>query len=258
MTIKLSNVRLSFPQLFVPKSVQEGGEAKYSASFLLDKKNDAAQIDTVRKAIASVATEKWGAKVPASLKKCLHEGTEKSYDGYGEENMFLSTSATIRPTVVDRNRAPLTADDGRPYAGCMVNVVVRMWAQDNQFGKRINAQLQGVQFAADGEAFGAAPFNAEEHFSSDDGSGDDSAPPATPPAKSAAPASGPAVSAKSRLKSRFRAHPDFGTKLKSDDVNDYMVRNFEHKLDDLTEGEAENCLENFDQILAHCLDSIPF
>lgn len=167
MQIKLTNVRLSFPDLFVPKAVQPGAEPKYSASFLLDKTNDAAQIDAIRKAMFGVATEKWGTKIPPSLKKCLHEGSEKTYDGYGPENMFLSASATVRPAVIDRNRAPLAKDDGRPYAGCLVNVVVRLWAQDNQFGKRINAQLQGVQFAGEGEAFGSAPFDPNEHFSAD-------------------------------------------------------------------------------------------
>jgi hypothetical protein len=32
--------------------------------------------------------------------------------------------------------------------------VVELWAQDNQYGKRINASLGGVQFAKDGESFG--------------------------------------------------------------------------------------------------------
>lgn len=164
MQVKLTNVRLSFPDLFVPKAVQPGSEPKYGAAFLLDKTTDAAQIDLIRKAMFTIATEKWGTKLPPTLKKCLHEGSEKTYDGYGPDNMFLSASATVRPAVIDRNRAPLTKEDGRPYAGCLVNVVVRLWAQDNQFGKRINAQLQGVQFAGEGEAFGSAPFNPNEHF----------------------------------------------------------------------------------------------
>lgn len=167
MQIKLTNVRLSFPQLFVPKSVQEGGEKKYSAAFLLDKQHDAAQIDAIRKGMFDVATAKWGAKIPQGLKKCLQEGTAKEYDGYGPDNMFVSSSATVRPSVIDRNRAPLNAEDGKPYAGCLVNAVIRLWAQDNSWGKRINAQLQGVQFAGDGEAFGAAPFDPNAHFSAE-------------------------------------------------------------------------------------------
>jgi hypothetical protein len=63
--------------------------------------------------------------------------------------------------VVDRDRTPLTASDGKPYAGCFVNAVVELWAQDNQYGKRINASLGGVQFAADGDAFGGGGVRTE-------------------------------------------------------------------------------------------------
>lgn len=163
MKVKLQNVRLSFPNLYKPKSVN-GSEPKYSASFILNKKDDAAQIDTLRKACQMVAKEAWPVKLPAGLKYCVHDGAEKDYDGYGPEVMFISTSATIQPPIVDENLAPLTLESGKPYAGCSVNVVLRLWAQDNQFGKRINAQLQAVQFAADGEAFGDAPVDPRNEF----------------------------------------------------------------------------------------------
>ena len=39
--------------------------------------------------------------------------------------------------------------------------VIRLWWQDNQFGKRINASLEVVRFRKDGEAFGAAPVSAD-------------------------------------------------------------------------------------------------
>ena len=163
MQIKLVNVRLSFPDLFKAKSVQ-GSEPKYAASFLLDKEDDAEQIKKIKAGIAFVAEEKFGHNIPKSLKLCLHEGAEKDYDGYDAKTMYLTASSTSRPTVVDRDRSPLTTDDNRPYAGCYVNAVIRLWGQDNQFGKRINAQLQGIQFANDGDSFGPPPFNADEHF----------------------------------------------------------------------------------------------
>lgn len=163
MQIKLLNVRLSFPDLFKPKSVN-GSEPKYAAAFLLDKTQDAAQIARIRTAMKAVAAEKFGATPPKGLKVCLHEGAEKEYDGYTAENMYISTSAAARPTVIDRDMTPLTAEDNKPYAGCFVNAVIRLWAQDNQYGKRINAQIQGVQFVNDGDAFGADPFKAEDHF----------------------------------------------------------------------------------------------
>ena len=162
--IRLKKVRLSFPQLFQPKSVNDG-EAKYSASFLLDKVLDRKQIALIEKTIEEIKTQKWGKTVPKGVKSCLHEGSEKDFDGYDETVMFISSSSSRRPVVVDRDLQPLTADDGKPYAGCFVNVTVRLWAQDNKFGKRVNAEVLAVQFAADGESFGAAPVDAEEEFS---------------------------------------------------------------------------------------------
>ena len=34
--VQLKNVRLSFPKLFKPESMEEGGKLNYSASFLID------------------------------------------------------------------------------------------------------------------------------------------------------------------------------------------------------------------------------
>ena len=78
--------------------------------------------------------------------------------------MFLNASSDKRPPVVDKDLSPITAEDDVIYAGCYVNATVRIWAQDNQFGKRVNFALRAVQFAKDGEAFGQAPVNAEEEF----------------------------------------------------------------------------------------------
>ncbi|MNP47458.1 hypothetical protein D3C76_1415120 [compost metagenome] len=62
---------------------------------------------------------------------------------------------------MDRDRTQLTAQEGKPYSGCYVNVIVDIWAQDNSYGKRINAQLQGIQFVRDGEAFSGGGTSAD-------------------------------------------------------------------------------------------------
>jgi hypothetical protein len=54
-----------------------------------------------------------------------------------------------------------------PYAGCYVNATIVVWAQDNEHGKRINAQVKAVQFFKDGEAFGAAAVNPDDEFTDD-------------------------------------------------------------------------------------------
>ena len=68
--------------------------------------------------------------------------------------MSIKASSTKRPMVIGTDKAPLTEDDGKPYAGCYVNAIVELWGQKNQFGERVNANLLAVQFSKDGEPFG--------------------------------------------------------------------------------------------------------
>jgi len=96
----------------------------------------------------------------------IHDGTvykpgEEAYKG----NYYVSSNAKMRPTIIDGNRTPLVAKDGRPYSGCYGNVMVSIWAQPaGKFGKRINAQLMGVQFTRHGDAFGGGRVAAPEEF----------------------------------------------------------------------------------------------
>ena len=134
----------------------------------------------INAAIDQVAKDKWGAKADAVLKQmratdkvALHSGDTKSqYDGY-EGNMFVASRTATRPLVIDRDKSQLTAEDGKPYSGCYVNASVELWAQDNAYGKRVNAQLGGVQFFADGDAFAGGGSSADADDFDDIGAGAD-------------------------------------------------------------------------------------
>ena len=176
MIVKLNNVRLCFPQLFEAKTVNGEGKPAFSAAFLIDPKDP--QLDVLNKAIEAVAKEKWGAKSDAMLKTiraadktCLHSGDLKANDDGFEGMMYVSARNALRPLVVDVNKAPLTAEDGKPYAGCYVNASVELWTQDNNYGKRVNATLMGVQFYKDGESFAGGGVADTDDF--DDLSADD-------------------------------------------------------------------------------------
>ena len=150
--IKLHNVRLSFPSLF-RKATFGGEETKFEATFLLDKTQHADKIKEINDAITAVSKERHKGKTPPADKLCFKDGDDIDYDGYAG-CMSIKASSTKRPLVIGPDRAPLTEDDGKPYAGCYVNAIVELWGQDNQFGKRVNANLLAVQFAKDGEPFG--------------------------------------------------------------------------------------------------------
>lgn len=157
MKIKLTNVRLSFPDLFEAKTVNGEGKPAFSANFLIDPADP--QVKVINAAIDTVAKEKWGAKAEQVLKQmratdkvCLHDGNLKQEDGY-RDMLYISSRNATRPLVIDADKSPLTEQDGKPYSGCYVNASIELWAQDNNYGKRVNASLSGVQFFRDGDAF---------------------------------------------------------------------------------------------------------
>lgn len=172
MKVVLKNVRVAFPSLFEPDSI-DGGDERYGAKFIFEPKSPNTKL--VRDAMNAVALEKWekkGAATLAALKKkdklCLKEEPYANkdgepYDGF-DGAFWVSTSNEAMPSIKDRNNAQLTAKSGKPYAGCYVNIVVDIWAQDNKFGQRINAKLLGVQFVKDGDAFGGGARFSDDDF----------------------------------------------------------------------------------------------
>ena len=180
MTVMIQSARLAFPNVFTPQRVNQdpNSQPKFSASFILPANSQ--QIQTIMQAMQQVAADKWQNKwedvwkqLQAQGRIALRNGAEKaSMDGFDESVVFFNASNTKRPGVYDRDRLPLTEADGKIYAGCYVNAVVQLWAQDNQYGKRVNASLRGIQFVDHGEAFagGGAPAAAEEFpLQEDDG-----------------------------------------------------------------------------------------
>jgi hypothetical protein len=189
--------RLAFPQLFKPEQYQSQGEAMYKATILIPKTaaDPAVTIlhppagaglpitrepSTIGKVIDLVGKAKWpkdwavvkkGAL--AKDKNCWHDGDNKSQWAGFEGCWYVSASASSdkRPTVVGRRGEPLTAADGIIYGGCYVIASMEVWAQDNGFGKQVNAQILGVQFVRDGDSFGggSAPARPDEFEQIDDG-----------------------------------------------------------------------------------------
>ena len=117
------------------------------------------------------AKEKWAAKHRPILENllgdsklsCLMDGKRKSYDGY--EGHWAITAHRKekdgRPLVYDSDKSPIYKPDntlypgkaGRLYSGCYVTMQVNFWAQDNDNGKAIRAELVGIQRVKDGDAF---------------------------------------------------------------------------------------------------------
>lgn len=168
--IYLPDVRLSFPALFEAEAFKPGDKPKFKATLLVPADSELAK--KVNATILKVATEyfKGDAKKAQKFldntrtnrnKFCWQDGDDSAYDGYA--GMFaLSAKSDVRPTVIDGNKTPLTAKDGKPYAGCYVNASIEFFMY-NQQGVGLSAQLRGVQFNRNGDAFAAGrPADADE------------------------------------------------------------------------------------------------
>lgn len=160
MSIKIKNARLSFPSLF-KKSVFNGVEGKYEATLLFPK-SDTKTYDAIMEAVEAIKKENKNAKV-GDDKLCIKDGDNIEYDGY--EGMWaVKAGNNTRPLVINRDRSPLAEDDNIVYAGCYVNASIDLWFQNNQFGKRVNANLLGIQFVKDGEPFGDGKVASLDDF----------------------------------------------------------------------------------------------
>jgi len=196
--------RQSFLRLIEPKPFDGKGEPRWEATTLLDPA-DTLQLESIKlviKTSAEVAKKAWGL-VPLELRRitavfvpgapvpdiktkpdgieiAFYDGSSKEYDGY--EGMFVvpAHNSKLRPAVAGRNGKEVVPGDKQfPYSGCLGITSITIWAQDNQYAKRLGVNLRGVQFV-EGEpkypAFGQGAIAADEEFQaledSDEGSSD--------------------------------------------------------------------------------------
>lgn len=173
MKIRIENVRIAFPTLFRPVTVQGEGKPSFSAQFIIvPGSENEKKIETAMK---SAAKERWKNDAPqvyADLIKknrtCFLKANKTNASGETiagfEGNYALSARSPSKPLVLDRSKNEIGEAAGVIYGGCYVDASVEMWAQEHKsYGRRINCALKGVQFRADGDAFtGGAPASADD------------------------------------------------------------------------------------------------
>ena len=170
--VRLKMVRLSYPHLFKAKGFgrDQTGEKKFSATAIIDPDTKAgkANMDLLDDAIAAAKEAKWGNKPPKlkSDKICFRDGDDDADETKGM--MICVASNSKRPITLDENGDDVTEADDVLYAGCYVDMIVRIWAQDNEFGQRINASLEGVKYRDEGAAFSGHSKTTAGDFDDDD------------------------------------------------------------------------------------------
>lgn len=152
--------RVSFPTVNEPKSLN-GGPLKYSLVMLFPKGTDLSKLET---AVLAAIHGKWGTdktKWP-ELRSPFRKGTEKQYDGYDDDLVFISASSKNKPGLVD-NRKQRIIDPGEFYGGCWAHATVNAFAYDKMGNKGVSFGLQNIIKMKDGDHFGGK-VKAEDDF----------------------------------------------------------------------------------------------
>ena len=206
--ITLKNVRLSFVSLFdakVYKDKKTGKIQSYSqeVNVLLDKVKDADVITAVKELQREAIKARFGDNPPTipADNRCLRDGEivdpdtgvkQARWVGY-DGKVFISASKKHKKPLVEVEPSKLVqlldgfkgADgkfprlkpsDGKLYSGVYADVILRIYAYDGRKDEnpnRVNASLEAVKFRRHGDAFGAAPVNADDLFEENETDDDD-------------------------------------------------------------------------------------
>jgi hypothetical protein len=161
-------VRLSYVNLFEPKSIVEGGPLKYGTSILISK-DDKENIRLIENAIKEViANSQDILKGTKGLTTPLRDGDEEKDSSDYEHHLFMNVSAKAQPIVVDEDRQEII-NPREVYSGCYGRVSMNFFAYNKAGNKGVGVALNAVQKTRDGEALGGGYTKAsvDEDFGDD-------------------------------------------------------------------------------------------
>ena len=169
-------VRFSYANVFEPKAVNDDETPKYSVCVIISK-DDKKTLDAIHKAIEAAKqagkaklADKNG-RIPSNIKTPLRDGDDERGDDPAFENSyFLNCSSNRRPSIVDKDLAPIM-DREEFYSGCYGRVSLNFYAFNVQ-SKGIAAGLNNIQKLSDGERL-AGGSSADEDFGGDNAWDDD-------------------------------------------------------------------------------------
>ncbi len=171
-TIQLLRVRASYPHVYSPYGREGDDKKKYSIRGMLSQETHAAEIEALKKHLVQLQKEWFKAKLP-SANLFFRDGADTGAEEY-ENHWYISASEKIPPQILGRDKKPLPESSGLIVGGAIVNLLIKPWKQDNKWGKKINANLLGVQWVEDdGVRFGAERPDASEEFEDFEDADDD-------------------------------------------------------------------------------------
>lgn len=167
-TIKILRVRSSFPHLHEKWANKPDDTPKYGCASLLNKETHEEAYQVLR----SLCIDMPAAKNVKVAKKdwFLRDGDDSKY-----ENEFghwtFNASETRKPSVYYKDGTLMADSDIEEEipAGCLIDIIIQPWVQNNDHGTKVNASLRSVRFREDdGTRYGAAPVDVSEAWEDDD------------------------------------------------------------------------------------------
>ena len=128
-----------------------------------------AKLDALKKEAEIAAKEKWGDKIPKTLRSPfrLNEELESPIVGLGDDWIIMSFSANEdrRPGIVDAKLQDIIAnDESEVYSGAWFRAQVRAFAYDTAGNKGVSFGLQNVQKLRDDDPLGNGRIPASKAF----------------------------------------------------------------------------------------------
>jgi len=165
MKLKLNNVTLAFACLDEPVA-KFGGEAKFSCCLLVDKETEQGKKDLAnfRTIVDKLEADSFDGKSLDISKLCISDGNDKDYDGFKDKLVFTAANKKRVVTVGKQRQVVVAGDDEFPVSGNVVNCVLDIWPPPGQFGPRIVASLEGVQYVSEGTPFTKSNVNVDSDF----------------------------------------------------------------------------------------------
>lgn len=179
--------RCSFPNIVDPQSkVNDKGETQTSYNCDLIFPSNDPGFAKFMQIYAAMAQEKWKENAQAAMQRIQGDRKTRCY-GSGEEkvsaktfqvhpgyagNVFISARSPRQPQIIDADGKPVDPTNvmhvravaAKIYGGCYVHAVIKPWLQQNTAGIGVRCDLIAVQFAQDGESFGAGPADVTGMF----------------------------------------------------------------------------------------------
>lgn len=166
--ITIENVRISYPSLFQAKQINNTGDPKFSAAFLIPTTNPKLR-ELFDLAEQVKATKYPGGELPHNFRPlpCYDAAQNPKYaqDPNYAGIWVLNSSKNAnqgQPYVLDQAMNKVL-DPSTIYAGMYVNVALSVYCYSHPTSKGVTTGLEGVQIVRDGERLDSKP-SAEELF----------------------------------------------------------------------------------------------